>query len=70
MNIAGLLANPDVLHVVSALTKMSGMGMGGGGGGGYGGGRGGMSRGRSYGGSGRSWDDDRRDNKRSKFAPY
>jgi len=70
MNLAGLLGNPEIMKAVSTLSQLamgSGMGMGGGG---YGQ-MGGMNRGRSsYGGSGRSRDDDRRDSKRSKFAPY
>lgn len=68
MGLAGLLAKPEILAAVSTLAQLGGMG-----GGGYGGmGQvGGMSRSRSsYGSSGRSRDDDRRDTKRSKFAPY
>jgi len=75
MNIAGLLGNPEIMKAVTTLSQLA-MGGGGGGGGmgmpgGYGQMGGGMNRGRSsYGGSGRSRDDDRRDSKRSKFAPY
>jgi len=68
LGLAGLLAKPDILAAVSTLAQLgniSGPGFGGLGP------VSGMSRSRSnYGGSGRSRDDDRRDTKRSKFAPY
>eukprot|EP00092_Neocalanus_flemingeri_P003993 GFUD01004299.1.p1 GENE.GFUD01004299.1~~GFUD01004299.1.p1 ORF type:complete len:429 (-),score=129.11 GFUD01004299.1:263-1549(-) len=68
MGLASLLAKPDVLAAVNLIGQLGSLG------GGFGGGMGGfveMNRGRSsYGGSGRSRDEDRRDSKRSKFAPY
>lgn len=68
MGLAGLLAKPEILAAVSTLAQLGNMGGGGFGGMGQ---VGGMSRSRSsYGSSGRSRDDDRRDTKRSKFAPY
>lgn len=68
MGLAGLLAKPEILAAVSTLAQLGNMGGGGFGGMGQ---NGGMSRSRSsYGNSGRSRDDDRRDTKRSKFAPY
>jgi len=71
MGLASLLAKPDVLAAVNLIGQLGNLGGGFSGGMGDFGQMGGMNRGRSsYGGSGRSRDDDRRDSKRSKFAPY
>jgi len=63
--LASLLSKPDVFAAVNLIGSL---------GGGFGGGMGGfeqMNRGRSsYGDSGRSRDEDRRDSKRSKYSPY
>lgn len=71
LGLASLLAKPDVLAAVNLIGQLGNLG------GGFGGDMGGfgqmgaMNRGRSsYGGSARSRDDDRRDTKRNKFAPY
>jgi len=71
LGLASLLAKPDVLAAVNLIGQLGNLGAGMGGGMGSFGQMGGMNRGRSsYGGSGRSRDDDRRDYKRNKFAPY
>jgi len=71
IGLASLLAKPDVLAAVNLIGQLGNLGGGFGGDMGGFGQMGGMSRGRSsYGGSGRSRDEDRRDTKRNKFAPY
>lgn len=71
LGLASLLAKPDVLAAVNLIGQLGSLGGGFGGDLGGFGQMGGMNRGRSsYGGSGRSRDDDRRDTKRNKFAPY
>merc|ERR1719348_2059943 len=68
IGLASLLAKPDVLAAVNLIGQLGNLGGGFGGDMGGFGQMGGMSRGRSsYGGSGRSRDDDRRDTKRNKF---
>jgi len=71
LGLANLLSKPDVLAAVNLIGQLGSLGGGFGGGMGGFGQMGGSNRGRSsYGGSGRSRDEDRRDSKRSKFAPY